>query len=345
MLIARAPVRISLAGGGTDLPAYYEKYEGCVLNTTIDKYFYVFLNVNRDDQIQITSSDYRTFYRHNGSGPPLWEGDLSLPRAVLNHFEISRGVTMFLASEIPPGTGLGSSSAVAVAVIKAVATARGLHLTRQEIAELACHIEIVKMQMPIGRQDQYAAAFGGLNFITFRRGEVTVEPLRMAPELLARLERRLMLFFTGASRNSSSILGEQSQASSRDDATVIQALHRVKEMAIEVRGRLEQGDISVMGQMLHRNWQEKKKFSAKVSNSQIDEWYALALDHGAVGGKITGAGGGGFLMLYCEPGEQPGVTAALESSGLRRMDFRFDYGGARVLMNASLHLDAQEVSR
>jgi D-glycero-alpha-D-manno-heptose-7-phosphate kinase len=342
MLIARAPVRISLAGGGTDLPAYYERHGGCVLNTTIDKYFYVFLNVNQDDKIQITSSDYRTFYRHDGSGPPLWEGDLALPRAILNHFGICRGVTMFLASEIPPGTGLGSSSAVTVAVVKAVATACGIHLSRQEIADLACYIEIDKMGMPIGRQDQYAAAYGGLNFITFDHDGISVEPVRMAPHQLSQLEQRLMLFYTGASRQAASILGEQSRASGRQDAQVIAALNRVKEMAYEVKQDLEQGNIASLAHLLHENWEQKKRFASNISSPLIDRWYDLARDCGALGGKITGAGGGGFLLLYCEPEQQDDVTRVLESNELRRMDFRFDYGGARVLMNASLRLGAEE---
>ncbi|HHX64936.1 MAG TPA: GHMP kinase, partial [Chloroflexi bacterium] len=273
----------------------------------------------------------------------LWEGDLALPRAILNHFGISRGVTMFLASEIPPGTGLGSSSAVAVAVVKAVATACGLHLSRQEIAELACYIEIEKLGMPIGRQDQYASAFGGLNFVTFTSEGVMVEPIRLAPHQLAELEKRLMLFYTGASRHSSMILGEQRRASDRRDARVIAALDRVKEMAYVLRDSLERGDIAAMGHLLHENWQEKKKFASNVSNPKIDRWYDLARDHGALGGKITGAGGGGFLLLYCEPEHQADVTRALEQQDLQRMDFRFDYGGARVLMNTSLRLGVEEI--
>jgi D-glycero-alpha-D-manno-heptose-7-phosphate kinase len=338
MLLARAPVRISLAGGGTDLPAYYDRCGGCVVNATIDKYFYTFLTVNQDEDIQITSSDYRTFYRHDGQGPPLWDGALSLPRAILNHFGISKGVSMFLASEIPPGTGLGSSSTVAVSVIKAVAVACGLHLSRQDIAELACYIEIGKLGMPIGKQDQYAAAFGGLNFITFSSDGVQVEPLRVAPQARRTLEQRLLLFYTGAARNSATILGEQEKASATRDPSVTSALDTVKEMAYEVRDCLERGQIHCLGEFLHRNWEQKKRFASGVTNPVIDECYEAARAAGAVGGKITGAGGGGFLMLYCEPSHQPMVTDALEARGLKRMDFHFERGGARVLLNAALQL-------
>jgi D-glycero-alpha-D-manno-heptose-7-phosphate kinase len=338
MLITRAPVRISFAGGGTDLPAYYTRYGGAVVSTSIDKYFYVFLNVSADDAIQITSSDYRTFYRHDADTPMLFDGDLSLPRAILHHFGLTRGVSMFLASEIPPGTGLGSSSTVAVAIIKAVTTARGLMLSKQQIAELACHIEIEKLNEPIGKQDQYAAAFGGLNLIQFTTDRVTVEPLNITPETRRQLEKNILLFFTGATRAASSILREQKKSSEQKDQQVLEAHHAVKAMAFEVKDYLEHGDLVSFGKLLDRAWQNKKKFAAGVSNPLIDECYALALENGALGGKITGAGGGGFLMIYCEPPFQAAVTQALESKGLRRMDFRFETEGARVLVNAGVRI-------
>jgi D-glycero-alpha-D-manno-heptose-7-phosphate kinase len=338
MLITRAPVRISFAGGGTDLPAYYERYGGAVVSTTIDKYFYIFLNVSGDDAIQITSSDYRTFYRHDGDAPLLLDGDLSLPRAILNHFGLTRGISMFLASEIPPGTGLGSSSTVAVAIVKAVATARGLFLSKQQIAELACHIEIEKLGEPIGKQDQYAAAFGDLNLIQFSRDGVTVEPLRVSPETRRALEKSILLFFTGATREASSILRAQRQASEQNDARVLGALHAVKEMAFKAKGILESGNLGELAELLDANWQQKKKFASGISNSFIDECYDLALQNGAGGGKMTGAGGGGFLMLYCEPQHQSTVTQALEAKGLKRMGFRFESEGARVLVNAGLRI-------
>lgn len=338
MLITRAPVRISFAGGGTDLPAYYNQYGGAVVSTTIDKYFYVFLNVTADETIQITSSDYRTFYRHDADTPMLFDGDLSLPRAIFNHFGLTRGLAMFLASEVPPGTGLGSSSTVAVAIIKAVTTARGLLLSKQQIAELACRIEIEKLGEPIGKQDQYAAAFGDLNLIRFAADGVTVEPLRIAPETRRELEQSILLFFTGATREAASILRAQKQASEQNDARVIEALHAVKQMAFEAKACLERGELARLGDLLDRAWQHKKKFARGVSNARIDECYALARQNGARGGKVTGAGGGGFLMLYCEPAHQAAVTRALESKGLRRMDFHFESEGARVLVNAGLRI-------
>lgn len=338
MLITRAPVRISFAGGGTDLPAYYARHGGAVVSTTIDKYFYVFLNVIAEETIQIASSDYRTFYRHDADTPILFDGDLSLPRAIFNHFGLTRGLSMFLASEIPPGTGLGSSSTVAVAIIKAVTTARGLLLSKHQIAELACQIEIEKLGEPIGKQDQYASAFGGLNLIQFSNDGVTVEPLRLAPETRRELERNILLFFTGATRAASSILNAQKKSSEQNDPRVLEALHTVKAMAFEAKDYLERGDLVQFGALLDRAWQNKKRFASGVSNALIDEYYDLALQNGARGGKVTGAGGGGFLMIYCEPAQQAAVTQALEAKGLKRMDFRFESEGARVLVNAGLRI-------
>ena len=340
MLITRAPVRISLAGGGTDLPAYYEEFGGAVINTTIDKFFYVFVNVLDDDSLQISSSDYRTFYRHDGQEPLLWDGDLRLPRAVLSHFGVKSGVSVFLASEIPPGTGLGSSGAVTVAIIKAISTALDIRMDRAQLAELACHIELDKLAEPIGKQDQYAAAFGGLNWIEFSREGVKVEPLFLPLEVNLRLQRNLLLFFTGSTRSASQILARQSESSRRHEPAVIDALHRVKAMAYDARLALERGDLRAFGELLHENWEQKKHFATNISNSEIDQAYSMAHAAGALGGKITGAGGGGFLLLYCEPEHQAGVTQVLERQGMRRMDYRFETQGARVLMNAGFTLGA-----
>lgn len=343
MLIARAPVRISFAGGGTDLPAYYEQYGGCVVSTSLDKYFYVFLQPSPDPTLQITSSDYQTFYRQEGraSGADLlWEGDLSLPRAILHHFGITHGVSMFLACEVPPGTGLGSSSTVTVALVKAITTARGLKPSAYDIADLASYIEIEKMGMPIGRQDQYAAAFGGLNRIDFERQRVTVTPLAATPRTRARLEQNVMLFFTGNTRAAANILSQQKASSERQDPLVLEALHDVKAMAYQVQAAIERGDVDAVGDILHESWERKKRFANNVSNARLDELYDLARRHGARGGKIAGAGGGGFMMLYCDPSHQEDVTRVLEAHGLRRMAFHFENGGARVLVNAGLRLDA-----
>ena len=334
MLIARAPVRISFGGGGTDLEAYYARYGGMVVSAAINKYFYTIISPSDEhDGVQIISSDYQTFYRSDSDQLTFWNSNLELPRAILDHFGLQRGYNLFLASEVPPGTGLGSSGSVAVTLVRALSTLCGLALSREQIAELAAYIEIEKLQMPVGKQDQYAAAFGGLNVITFRPEGVTVEPLKMEKGALRRLERSLLLFFTGSTRESSRILQHQKRASEEHRGPVINALHAIKAFAQEMRACLETGELDAFGELLHRSWEQKKRLAPNITTPFIDRCYALARQQGALGGKITGAGGGGFLMLYCPPDHQAAVTAALEGEGLVRMNFRFDFQGARVLLN------------
>ena len=336
MLIGRAPVRISFAGGGTDLPSYYLRHGGMVVSSAIDKYFYVFLTVTRRADIEIMSSDYQTFHRQPAEEAMLWDGDLSLPRAVLNHFNIHEGLSMFLASQVPPGTGLGSSGTATVAMIKALTSLLGRGLSKHDIAEMASYIEIEKLGMPIGKQDQFAAAFGGINALWFGPDGVVVEPLRVRSETVERLERGLLLFYTGAARESARVLGEQNRSTLADDPGVIAALHALKAMAADVRGHLERGDLDAFGELLHEGWERKKRLASGITNARIDEWYETARNLGARGGKITGAGGGGFLMLYCPAGTAARVTEGLEAQGLKRMDFAFDFDGAKILVNSAL---------
>jgi D-glycero-alpha-D-manno-heptose-7-phosphate kinase len=333
MLIVRAPVRISFAGGGTDLESYYSRFGGLVVSATIDKYFYVFVTVNKGENIQIMSSDFRTFYRQDAEQEMLWDGDLALPRAILNHFNIHEGLAMFLASQVPPGTGLGSSSTVTVAVIKAISSLQGLSLSKHRIAELACSIEIEKLGMPIGKQDQFAAAFGGVNAFTFEREGVAVEPLRLSRDVVEGLERGILLFYTGVAREAARVLTEQNRATLSGAAGVIEPLHTIKAVAAEVKRCFEMGDLGRFGELLHASWEQKKRLASGISNPWIDECYETAQRHGALGGKITGAGGGGFLMLYCTPAKGPAVTDALERLGLKRMDFSIDFDGAKILVN------------
>ncbi len=338
MLIARAPVRLSLAGGGTDLPAYYEAHGGAVLSTTINKHFYVFLDALDGNCIQISSSDYQTFYRSDGRDTLLTNGELPLPRAILSDFGVESGLQMFLASEVPPGTGLGSSSCVTVAIIKAISTALDQPLDKASLADRACRIEIDKLGAPIGKQDQYATAFGGMNWIEFTRDAVTVEPLRMPADAKRKLESNLMLFFTGSTRSASKILKETTAASKSGRPEVIEALHSVKAMAYETKDLLLRGDVDGFGALLHLMWERKKKYAAGVSTPEIDAAYTAAREAGAVGGKIAGAGGGGFLVIYADAPHHDDVTDALHGLGMRRMDYRFENRGAQVLMEAGFSI-------
>lgn len=334
MLLVRAPVRISFAGGGTDLPSYYERYGGLVVSTTIDKYFYVFLNPSAGDGVHITSSDYRRFDRVSASELTAWDGDLRLPRAVLHDFGISDGFSIFLASEIPPGTGLGSSSTVAVALTKAVSTYLGLRLRPEEIAERASTVEIEKLGSPIGRQDQYAAAIGGFNVLEFTAFGVRTRPLTIDRDVRRRLERNLLLFFTGASRNANDILEGQRAATKNGQRDVVEGLHIMKEQARQVCMALERGDLPGFAALLDEGWQTKRNLSSGISNPRIDALYTAARERGARGGKLLGAGGGGFLLLYCEEDRRDDVCAAMAAEGLHRLDFHFEDGGAKVLLNS-----------
>jgi D-glycero-alpha-D-manno-heptose-7-phosphate kinase len=330
ILISRAPVRISLGGGGTDLPSFYEQHGGLVVSTTINHYVYGVFNTGSQEAVQIVSADYSTFWRQP-LDDLIWDGDLALPRAVVNEFELKHGLDVFLASQIPPGTGLGSSGSVAVCLINGLAAWQGLSLPLAELAEQACFVEIEKMGMPVGKQDQYAAAFGGLNCITFSADGVNVEPLALSEAGLQNLDHSLMLFFTGTSRKSSSILRYQKRKGEKGDKQVIERLLAIKELGLMIKGALEAEDFDAFGELLHRSWVQKRAVAPNITNDTINQLYELARSKGAIGGKITGAGGGGFLLLYCHEALQETVTEALEGVGLRRMGFAFDTAGAHIV--------------
>jgi D-glycero-alpha-D-manno-heptose-7-phosphate kinase len=335
-LIARAPVRISLAGGGTDLPAYYERHGGLVISTTIDKFVYVHVSPNGTGGAQLSSADYQTFYHHQAATAPT-DSALALPRTVLETLGVEQDVSIFVASEVPPGTGLGSSSAVVVALIRALTGYLGRRLSSHEVAELACQIELTRLQAPIGKQDQFASAYGGLNAISFDSAGVGVEALPLAPGLLARLERRLLLFFTGTARDSATILRAQQRSSAQGDADTLEGLHRIKATARACRACLEAGDLDGVGRLLDEGWRQKRRLAPGITTAEIDALYDLALASGALGGKITGAGGGGFLLLYVPEERQAGLIAALERRGPRCLPFRFEPSGAST---ARAHWDS-----
>jgi len=330
-LIAQAPVRISFGGGGTDLAAYYMRYGGLVVSTAINRYVYTIVSSSAFDSQQIISANYHTFYRRSLSEDLIWDGNLSLPKSILQYFGVQTGLDIFLASEVPPGTGLGSSGSVAVSMIAALLAWQNRPLDKGEIADIACHIEIDRMGMPVGKQDQFASAMGGLNVLTFTADGVQVDPIQLNPYTLDQLQRNILLFYTGQARESSNILKHQRNASEENRPEVIQRLHTIKTLALDIRDALIAGDLDAFGKLMHQSWLNKRGLAANITNSDIDEWYEVALKSGAIGGKITGAGGGGFLMLVCPPYRQSAVTRALGERGLRRMDFGFDFTGVRVV--------------
>jgi len=332
MLITRTPVRISFAGGGTDFPSYYSVHGGEVLSAAINKYFYTVITERTDQMVQLISADFRIleYYSELDHVDPKCE-DLSVPLAAIKRIEPNRGMNLFLASEIPPGTGLGSSACVCVNVLKAVSTLAKHSLSKYELAETAFQTATQTLGAAVGKQDEYAAAFGGLNCLRFTEAGTEVVPVELEEATLQDLRARLLLFFLGSSRQAQEILKEQDKASKTGDPGVLSALHAVKGLVVPMYEALTEGDLDRFGSLLDQGWQEKKKFSSKISNPRIDDLYQTARQNGALGGKVTGAGGGGFLLLYVPPASQAPVRQALAKEGLKEMQFSFDFHGARVV--------------
>ena len=332
MLIVRSPVRISFGGGGTDLPVYYEKHGGVILSTTINKYFYTILSKRDDGNIQIISSDLRVMENWDDLEKRGVQGSkLELPFAVLQTLRHHVSVDLFLASEIPPGTGLGSSATVCVNLLKALSTYMRLPMSKYQLAERAFHIAHDVLAKPVGKQDEYAAAFGGLNFITIATdGTTSVEPLNISVAIKRELQQNLMLFFTGAAHDSWSILSAQEKSSKGQG---VDSLHQIRHLAHKMRRALIAGELNLFGRFLDDAWRAKKSLSNKVSNPMIDDLYTLAKANGALGGKIAGAGGGGFLLLYCEQPYQAAVREVFAQRNIPELRFEFESDGAQVVIN------------
>ncbi|MBV9689804.1 MAG: GHMP kinase [Ktedonobacteraceae bacterium] len=333
MLIVRAPFRISFGGGGTDLAAYYTRFGGFVVSAAITRYCYVIADQPTDGGIHINSADYRLWETYPRGMLPTMQEPLALPKAAIAWFAkyglLEKGVNLFLSSEVPPGTGLGSSSAMAVALVQALSFYLARPIEPLGVAELACWLEIEQLGMPIGKQDQYASACGGLNAIHFTDGGVRVIPLDLSANVVTALSSRLLLFSTGQTRNSAAILCQQ-RADTQSDPATVASLHRIKALAEQMREALLAGHLDHFGQLLDLAWCEKRNLSEHISTTVIDCWYKAARQAGALGGKITGAGGGGFLLLYCPLPRQEAVRATMAHMGLREMTFDLDFMGTQA---------------
>ena len=335
MLIGRSPVRISFGGGGTDLPAYFERFGGTVLSVAINKYFYTILGKRSDGRVQVISSDLRIFENWRDIAfKDVTASSLEIPLAVLKDLSADLSVDLFLASEIPPGTGLGSSASVCVNILKTLTTYLGSPLSKYDLAERSFAIARHALGRYVGKQDEYAAAFGGLNYYSFLPdGSTQVDAVNLDPTLMREFQSNLMLFFTGSSHHSWTILKEQEESTRSQSGSTLEALHDVKQYAVRMRDTLLRGDLQTFGVLLDEAWQSKKRVSRRISNEHIDRLYKLARDHGALGGKITGAGGGGFLLIFCEPEHQEAVRSVLGREGVQEMAFDFDFHGAQVIVN------------
>ena len=326
MIITRTPVRISLGGGGTDLASYYCKYGGFLIATAIDKYIFITVNRRFEDSIRIS-------YSRTEIVDSIEDIQHPIVREALKLLGYDGSLEITTIADVPANTGLGTSSSFTVGLLNALHTYKRESITAKALAEEACRIEIDILGEPVGKQDQYMAAFGGITCLTFaKNGEVTVTPLNISPDIIEELERHIMLFYTGIRRNSADVLSGQNNASQRGDKKVIENLHRIKEIGEEAKIALESGNVHRFGQLLDIHWQTKKNLSNKVSRPEIDRWYALARQNGALGGKIMGAGGGGFFMFYVE-GNKNRLRQAMRRENLREMRFKFDIEGSKVLVN------------
>ena len=327
MIIARSPLRITLGGGGTDLPSYYREHEGFLLAAAIDKYVYVnvmrpftpgiYLKYSKLEHVELIDEVKHPIIRE-----ALRMLDFRTPQ-----------VEITTLADIPAGTGLGSSGSFTTALLKALYTHRKRHLHQEELAELACHIEIDLLGEPIGKQDQYIAAIGGITCFTFHQDDkVSATPLVISMDTMFDLEDNLILFFTGVSRSAGSILKDQQIRSQNNEADMLKNLHFVKELGYRSKEALESGDMILFGELMNEHWEHKKCRSAGMSNPQIDDWYDLAKKNGAIGGKLVGAGGGGFLMFMAQ--DRNKLRHTMAAKGLEEVRFRFDFEGTKVVMSS-----------
>lgn len=324
MIFTRSPLRISLGGGGTDLPSYYRKHSGFLIAAAIDKYVAITLHQTFVQELIIKYSKMERIRRVDEVEHPIIREALRL----VGMDEPSLEITSM--ADIPAGTGLGSSGSFTTALLKALHTFQKNQVHPRELAEQACHIEIERLGEPIGKQDQYIAAYGGLTCFQFLPNDhVQAWPLKIHSDTLYNLEDNLLLFFTGYSRSASSILKEQDARSKERDRTMEDNLHFVKDLGYQSKEALEKGDLRRFAELMKVHWDFKKQRSGAMTNSDIDTWYNLALENGALGGKLIGAGGGGFLLFYAE--EKARLRQTMARAGLREVRFRFDFEGTKVV--------------
>lgn len=324
MIIVRSPLRISLGGGGTDLPSYYQDHTGFLIAAAIDKYVYITLHQTFVQELIVKYSKLERVTSIDQVEHPIIREALKYVGVPAPHLEITS------MADIPAGTGLGSSGSFTTALLKALHTLKKNLIHPQQLAEEACHIELDLLKEPIGKQDQYIAAYGGITCFNFQPNHsVEAWPLKINQETLFNLEDNLLLFFTGYSRSASSILQEQDKKSKDKDNDMINNLHFIKELGLKSKETLESGDLDAFAELMNIHWHHKKQRSGSMSNTKIDEWYDLALKNGAIGGKMIGAGGGGFLMFYAQ--DKMKLRHALRQAGMHEVRFRFDFAGTQVV--------------
>ena len=325
MIITRSPLRITLGGGGTDLPSYYQDHEGFLVAAAIDRYIYITIHQTFVEDLIVKYSKMERVASLEDLQHPIVREAFKLVGLDGHYLEVTS------MADIPAGSGLGSSGSFTTALLKALHAYHKNLVHPEQLAEQACHIEIDRLGEPIGKQDQYIAAYGGVTCFRFKRdGKVEAWPLKISQETLYNLEDNLLLFFTGYSRSASAILKDQDSRTKQSDGSMIANLHYVKDLGLRSQAALEAGDLHKFGELMHEHWEHKKRRSGGMSNSNIDVWYQKAMASGAIGGKLIGAGGGGFLMFYTE--EKSRLRHAMIQEGLREVRFRFDFEGTKIVV-------------
>jgi D-glycero-alpha-D-manno-heptose-7-phosphate kinase len=329
MIISRSPVRISLGGGGTDLPSYYSKYEGALLAAAIDKYTFVTAHPRFTNDIMLKYSQTEHVHHINDIHHNIF-------REALKLLKIHDSIELTSLADVPGRSGLGTSGSFTVALLNALHTYQREFCSQRQLAEEACTIEMEILKEPIGKQDQYISAFGGITQLLFAKdGTVTVEPLKLSDETRDELENNILIYFTGITRYASDILKEQNEKTKQQDETTLDTLHEIKKIGLATKKALEKGDVDKLGDYLDIHWNIKKQLSKEITNKTIDTYYIQAKKYGAIGGKIMGAGGGGFFMFYHNGNnkEKTHFTQKLAKLGLHKMRFQFDFEGVKTLLN------------
>jgi D-glycero-alpha-D-manno-heptose-7-phosphate kinase len=326
MIIARSPLRVTLGGGGTDLPSYYQKFGGFLIAAAIDKYVYITVHETFVSDVIVKYSELERVPDATKLRHPIFREAFAL-LGMDGH-----GLELASMADIPAGTGLGSSGSFTISLLKALHAHKKNLVHPAELAEQACEIELVRLQEPVGKQDQYIAAYGGITCFKFLPdGKVEAWPLKISDETRDNLEDNLLLFFTGYSRSASAILKEQDQKSKQADAAMTDNLHFVKDLGLQSQHALEAGDLREFARLMDVHWQRKKQRSGGMSNPKINEWYDKAITSGALGGKLIGAGGGGFLMFYAH--DKARLRHAMHQAGLKEVRFRFDFEGTKLIIS------------
>jgi len=326
VILTRSPLRISLGGGGTDLPSYYSKFGGFLLAAAIDKYVYVTVSRPFAQGIVLKYSTIEKVFKVEEIQHPILRESIKALRLKTPQIEVST------IADIPSGTGLGSSGSFTTALLKALYTHRKMTIHADELAKLACEIEIDILQEPIGKQDQYIASFGGISSFDFHKdGQVSVKPLKLSPDTMFDLEDNLLLFYTGTTRSASNILRDQDEKSKSGNIDMIDNLHKIKQLGISSRDALLDGDTKAFGLLMHEHWLTKIQRGSGISDSHINDLYELGRANGAIGGKVVGAGGGGFLMFYASDRDR--LRAKMKENNLTELRFSFDFEGTKVVLS------------